>query len=356
MEIKILLGVAALIAISTNCMEQPYTEDELSQLPELAQIVESPSETFIEACKAAAGQVLSLKHIVIKNLEANQINIEDKVPAEVIEFKNKVAEQTLQIKALREYNCPKFKNFYLNLINNWQTAKTNFPEVWGALLKYMHHSEGSEWHEKELIADALLFKAVNGNSLIVINLALALGANVNYRGTTPDYTSNTPLINAVRNENKGIVKVLLQAGADIDAQGENKRTALINAAISPYQIIQLQEIQEILINSGADLNIKDDQESTALRWAIVGKYTKLIQALIKAGADPNIKDRTGENALFPAIRNRLDAQTIQMLIDGGADINAQNFNDCSPLMVAKHNGYKVLEQTEKKQKTTCCVS
>ena len=39
MEIKILLGVAALIAISTNCMEQPYTEDELSQLPELAQIV-----------------------------------------------------------------------------------------------------------------------------------------------------------------------------------------------------------------------------------------------------------------------------------------------------------------------------
>ena len=149
---------------------------------------------------------------------------------------------------------------------------------------------------------------------------------------------------------------MLQAGADIDAQGENKRTALINAAISPYQIIQLQEIQEILINSGADLNIKDDQESTALRWAIVGKYTKLIQALIKAGADPNIKDRTGENALFPAIRNRLDAQPIQMLIDGGADINAQNFNDCSPLMVAKHNGYKVLEQTEKKQKTTCCVS
>ena len=360
MKIKLFVAIIVLKILNINGMELENSKKEFIEFSELMESVELPTETFIEAYKAATGQVLSLKHIVIKNLEANQINIEDKVPAEVIEFKNKVIEQALQIKYLIKYkNCPKIKNFYLNLINNWQTAKQSFPALWNKLLKYLEQPEYTELQEEQLIADAILFQGIREGNLYLLNFALTLGASVNARGN-PSYTGNATLIYAVMCRNKEIVKVLLDKGVNVNAQGRSNRTALIYAAMNRHQDTQMLEI---LINAGADLNIKDAEEYTALRWAIIGKYTKLIHALIKAGADPNIKGSIGENALFPALRNHLDVDIIQMLIDAGADVNAPNYNGWSPLMFAKYGGYSlspevltVLEQAEKAQETTCCIS
>lgn len=341
---KILISLFLLLTVYINGMEQPFMDEEIVQL------VESPSDEFIEACKLVTNQISSLKYLTIKKLESNQITIEEKVPSEVMEFKAKLKELPIQIKCLMEYkDCPEQeKKFFLNLINNWRLAKQNFPNFWESYSSKVNPNPIES--EKQSVYDGILLEAINKNNVYLVNFALTLGANVNIQ----DINGLTALRHAAVNNYKEIVQLLLDKGADLNAQGHKKFTALMSAAINRHQA---KEALEMLIKAGSDLNVQDDNGNTALMWAIMGKYTEVVHMLIKAGADLNIKNITGEAALLAAIRRYFDSQTIQMLIDAGADINATNNDGWSALTWTRDSNYvvsddvlRVLEQAEKAQK------
>ena len=87
----------------------------------------------------------------------------------------------------------------------------------------------------------------------------------------------------------------------------------------------------ILVDAGANLDIVDGHGSTALSWAAGGghtervnlllrKKTEVVQLLVDAGANPNIPDKYGFTPLSWATYKG-DSEAIQILVDAGAEEN-----------------------------------
>ena len=76
------------------------------------------------------------------------------------------------------------------------------------------------------------------------------------------------------------VKLLLGAGADVNAASSDGCTALIDAVTCGAK-----GSVEILIAAGADVNKKDNSGHTALWYAMQCSFTDCIDILMEAGAD-----------------------------------------------------------------------
>ena len=80
------------------------------------------------------------------------------------------------------------------------------------------------------------------------------GANVNARNNMiSEKYSMTALMAAAKNPNPGVVKVLLENGANIYARNKYGMTALMYAANGNSN----PEVMKVLVEDGADLNVKD---------------------------------------------------------------------------------------------------
>lgn len=53
------------------------------------------------------------------------------------------------------------------------------------------------------------------------------------------------------------------------------------------------EMIKMLVNAGADVNARDREGESALIWAAQFGHTDIMEILLKAGADPSIKDNAG---------------------------------------------------------------
>lgn len=119
---------------------------------------------------------------------------------------------------------------------------------------------------------------------------------------------------AVKSNNRGVVKVLITAGIDVNAKDDAGFTPLMYASLKGYE-----EIVKMLLSVRADVKPKDPFGRTAL---ILGAYNKdntnIIQMLIDAGADVNAKDVGGTTALMAAGPN---LEIAQILIKAGVDMH-----------------------------------
>lgn len=92
-----------------------------------------------------------------------------------------------------------------------------------------------------------------------------------------------------------MVELLIQNGADVNAQGADGETPL-HVAIGAEN----EKIAEVLIKNGADLNAKDRSGRTPLHLATEQSSIKMVELLAKNGADLNAKDRKGRTPLHVA--------------------------------------------------------
>jgi ankyrin repeat protein len=93
-------------------------------------------------------------------------------------------------------------------------------------------------------------------------------------------------------------------------------------------------IIRILLDTGADVNAKSHWRGfTPLMAAASGGQTETIQFLINSGADLKAKDLLGRTCLFNAVESR-DEKTVQILIDSGADVDESDNWGITPLMCA----------------------
>lgn len=235
-------------------------------------------------------------------------------------------------------------------------------------------------HDEELLAAAEAF------DLEAVKAALEAGADVDARGPG----GRTALMSASMRSFIQIMEVLLGAGASVDLQGALGETALILAASG-----RGGESIQLLLDNGADPNLgdrdkkrplmwmvdtqfhrgsdtsanvaplvragariddRDDADRTALMWAVMGLGTSfdvrpsVIAALVKNGADVGATDVNGETAMFHLVRYVDDAlaldrgaDCIQVLLDAGANPNAENNENKTPLAVVDPRNHLVLD-------------
>ena len=118
-----------------------------------------------------------------------------------------------------------------------------------------------------------------GNAWQVRKL-LAAGPRLNDR----DREGNTALMLAAKYGRSDIVKILLDAGADVHLKNTHGETALIHAvsSIGTFDEAQLKITVKALIAGGSNLNERDEQCMTALAYA--ARSPAIAAQLIFAGA------------------------------------------------------------------------
>ncbi len=137
-----------------------------------------------------------------------------------------------------------------------------------------------------------LLTAIEEDNKKMLKLLIRAGADVNAKGKYNEENGITALMMAIDKENKGIEKLLIEAGADINTKSENGITALRIAAY-----VENEDMVKLLIEAGADVNAKDNDNFTALMIAAYVKNEDIVKLLIEAGADVNAKNNDGGTAL-----------------------------------------------------------
>ncbi|MBQ6418207.1 MAG: ankyrin repeat domain-containing protein [Synergistaceae bacterium] len=171
-------------------------------------------------------------------------------------------------------------------------------------------------------ASSLIRFSEKGDVQAVIK-SLSSGADVRAKG-------GTALILAARESHAEVVKILLDAGAGVNAKQEDGNTALMGAAY-----LDSAEVVKILLDAGADVNAKDNDGETALMST---KNAEVVKILLDAGADVNAKDKNGRTALMRAAEYK-SAEVVNVLLDAGANVNARDKDGKRPVDHARENEY-----------------
>jgi ankyrin repeat protein len=165
-------------------------------------------------------------------------------------------------------------------------------------------------------SQSALQAAVTGGSIEVIRTVLEAQATIN--ATTLDNTSK-PLEIAVAENRSDMVRLLLANGASVNPTPSIKfpeNTALCEALAS---YVVKEEIVEDLIAAGADVNRESSRYGLPLSLAV--KNYHLTKCLLGAGANAN-GQWPGKPTALQAACNELNIDTIELLLDNGAEINA----------------------------------
>ncbi|PMD51213.1 ankyrin [Hyaloscypha bicolor E] len=99
---------------------------------------------------------------------------------------------------------------------------------------------------------------------------------------------------------------------------------------------------ELLLGRGADINRRDPQGRLAVQLAMSGDEASMVKYLLSLGASSDwtytdMQDTQGWTPLHWACRNG-DVDTVQLLIDSGADLQNENMQLWTPLDVATFSG------------------
>lgn len=129
---------------------------------------------------------------------------------------------------------------------------------------------------------------------------------------------------------KAYVERFIAAGADID-----RGVPLIPAAISGHI-----DILRILIEAKADVNAKYATGETALSYAVFNGHADCAKLLIAAGANIHVKNNENETILHRAVHGGMNFQNFDADFFNGIDKNAQNDRGTTALMEAAHRGHE----------------
>ena len=107
------------------------------------------------------------------------------------------------------------------------------------------------------------------------------------------------------------------------------------------------EALRMLLEAGADVNAQGRMSDTPLHIAARVRNIAAIRVLLEAGADVNAQGDNGDTPLHHAARNG-DTEALRMLLEAGADVNArQGGNGWTPLDIAKAETWELLDKARR---------
>ena len=161
-------------------------------------------------------------------------------------------------------------------------------------------------------------QSLYGSTSTITKMLLERGADVNLRDV--EAHGGTLLHVVSRNQSGGSqtekIKLLLEHGADLEADDEDGKTPLA-AAAEDYT----HEALPILLERGAQLEARDYKGRTPLGAAVCNNNTLGVQILLEKGANLETRDDRGHSPLVLAVRQG-HLEMVRYLLSAGADPQA----------------------------------
>ena len=169
---------------------------------------------------------------------------------------------------------------------------------------------GAEVNASDVEDNTSLVCAILSGHYLCVDLLLKAGATI--KPADVEVYGNSALLAAVNQNQVALVRVLTEAGADLNLTDERNNTLLHIAAEQCDP-----EIMQILLAAGADLN-------SALTEAIGNNHPQCVDLLIKAGADVNL---CGDSVFHKAIAMGYSS-CVKLLIEAGVDVSHSTYSEC----------------------------
>ena len=131
-----------------------------------------------------------------------------------------------------------------------------------------------------------------------------------------------------------MAELLLDKGADVNAQGGHYGNALQGASLRGHE-----QSVKLLLDKGADTNAQGGSYGNALQGASSRGHEQIVKLLLDKGADVNAQGRHFSNALQGASLEGHE-QSVKLLLDNGADVNAQGGHFGNALQGASLRGHE----------------
>jgi len=178
-----------------------------------------------------------------------------------------------------------------------------------------------------------VYAAVRANDLARLRTLIASPADANAR----DEQGDAPLLYAAAVGSIEAMKLLLDKGADVNAQNAFGTSALMISAVDIAKV-------RLLVERGANVKLASKQGRTALFVAAMSDQSAdIVRYLVAKGADLKARDAFGNTILTAAVVGN-DLNTIRIALDAGVDVNAVGATGLTPLLVSA--GYANIEATK----------
>jgi ankyrin repeat protein len=217
-------------------------------------------------------------------------------------------------------------------------SERGLPDVVTALLKAGANPRATDNYGRS----ALLFAAGSGNAEVV-HLLLEAGLN----GNDKDKYGDTALMAAAASGNPESVRLLLTKGAKVNTRNKRRQTALLSAAKEdsgfyigeagrsaaeiPDESIHRDVVVKLLLDAGARIEAQAWDGETAL----FSLDDDVIQELLRHHINLEIRDKNGDTALTETVA----ASVAELLIKAGANVNARGYGGKTALIQAAENNF-----------------
>ena len=181
------------------------------------------------------------------------------------------------------------------------------------------------WKNSE-IRDEKLFEASNGGKTRLVRGLLIAGSSYEFRNAGNDQAIHKAALGL--GGHPEVVRLLLEAGADITSRGQAGATPLTWAAITG----QLNTAR-YLLDSGAEIDTRDDDGLTALHWATMNNHLSLVCELLDRKADKSIRKNEATSLDLAHESNYKD---IAFLLDD-SEISSDDKCQAKVLLLATQN-------------------
>ena len=148
------------------------------------------------------------------------------------------------------------------------------------------------------------------------------------QGMSPDSVDEhglwTPLMIAIESDNREMVEILVDKGADPNLTAPNSPDIPLMYAMNIPMV-------ELMVKRGADVNLQNRLTGlSVMTAAIYNQSPELLEYYIRAGVDVNIRDRKGMTPLMLASKLCRPA-LVEILLKRGALVNARDKNGQSAM-------------------------
>jgi len=196
-------------------------------------------------------------------------------------------------------------------------------------------AEGKEDVEPHKDGVTALIVAAQGGHLGVVKMLVEAGADV----LAVDDEDSTALLSAIKGNYGAVAMYLVEHGAnpnDIFIDEKKKSHNLLMDAI----MVNNTDFAVLLVNKGANISYADDDDVTVTTQAAFQGMVEVVAALIGKGADLTTANKEGINPLIAAAsEGRMDV--VKLLVEvGKVDLNAKDKDGTNALMAAAVRGHK----------------